>query len=140
MHLNLAPPLISIALAASLLGACGASQPKAAPTDSEAVKERAIEAQTTRRRTGAEYQERAMTRVIRTVYLCENGERLSVDFDNPRAMATVRNSHGEAVDLFQERVADGIWYKASATELRGKGLTATWTQDGAPTTNCRAVD
>lgn len=140
MHRNFAKPLLIAALAASLLSACGAAEPKAAPTDSEAVKERAIEAQTTRRRTGAEYQERAMTRVIRAVYLCENGERLSVDFDNPRAMATVRNSYGEAVDLFQERVADGIWYKASATELRGKGLTATWTQDGAPPTNCRAVD
>jgi hypothetical protein len=28
-------------------------------------------------------------------------------------MATVRNSSGEAVDLFQERAADGIWYRAS---------------------------
>jgi hypothetical protein len=140
MTRSLALPSIAVALAASLLGACGASKPKEAPTDSEAVKERAIQAQTTRRRTGAEVQERAMTRVIRAVYLCENGERLSVDFDNPRSMATVRNSHGEAVDLFQERVADGLWYKASATELRGKGMIATWTQDGAPPTNCRAVD
>jgi membrane-bound inhibitor of C-type lysozyme len=75
-------------------------------------------------------QDRALNRVIRTVYLCNNGERLSVDFDNPRQMATVRNSNGEAVDLFQERAADGIWYRASAYELRGKGVMATWTADG----------
>lgn len=134
------PALAAAALmSTAVLGGC--SEPaKSAPTDSEAVKERAIQAQTTRRRTGAEVQERAMTRVIRAVYLCENGERLSVDFDNPRDMATVRNSRGEAVDLYQERVADGLWYKASATELRGKGLTATWTADGSPPTNCRAID
>jgi hypothetical protein len=134
------PALVAAALVSTaVLGGC--SEPaKSAPTDSEAVKERAIQAQTTRRRTGAEVQERAMTRVIRAVYLCENGERLSVDFDNPRDMATVRNSRGEAVDLYQERVADVLWYKASATELRGKGLTATWTADGSPPTNCRAID
>lgn len=131
--------LVVALMSVSALGACK-PDPHKGPTDSEAVKERAIEAQTTRRRTGAEAQERAMTRVIRTVYLCENGERLSVDFDNPRSMATVRNSRGEAVDLYQERVADGLWYKASATELRGKGLTATWTADGSPPTECRAVD
>jgi membrane-bound inhibitor of C-type lysozyme len=81
-----------------------------------------------------------MNRVIRTVYLCNNSERLSVDFDNPRQMATVRNSNGEAVDLYQERAADGIWYKASGYELRGKGVMATWTADGRPATDCRAVD
>lgn len=134
-----AAALMSVFALGAALSACGQASSKA-PTSSDEVKTRAIEAQTTQRRTGAEYQERAMTRVIRTVYLCENGERLSVDFDNPRSMATVRNSHGEAVDLYQERVADGLWYKASATELRGKGLTATWTVDGAPPTECRAVD
>jgi len=81
-----------------------------------------------------------MNRVIHTVYLCENGERLSVDFDNPRAMATIRNARGEAVDLYQERVADGLWYKASGHELRGKGTLATWTAGNLPPTTCRAVD
>ena len=134
-RLVLAFALISV----SALGACK-PDPKKGPTDSEEVKERAIQAQTTRRRTGAELQERALNRVVRTVYLCENGERLSVDFDNPRDMATVRNSRGEAIDLYQERVAEGLWYKASSTELRGTGLTATWTADGSPPTDCRAVD
>ena len=132
--------LILIAAAASALSACGGQEPAQAPTDGEAVRQRAVEAQTARRRTGAELQDRALNRVIRTVYLCDNGERLSVDFDNPRAMATVRNSNGEAIDLYQERAADGIWYKASAYELRGKGILATWTADGRQPTECRAID
>ncbi|MNL11030.1 Membrane-bound lysozyme-inhibitor of c-type lysozyme [compost metagenome] len=123
----------------ALIAACG-PEPREAPTDGEAVRERAIEAQTARRRTGAEVQDRALNRVIRTVYLCNNSERLSVDFDNPRQMATVRNSSGEAVDLFQERAASGIWYRASGYELRGKGVQATWTADNREPTECRAVD
>jgi membrane-bound inhibitor of C-type lysozyme len=131
--------LFPVLATAALLAACG-QQPAKAPTDGEAVRQRAIDAQTARRRTGAELQDRALNRVIRTVYLCDNGERLSVDFDNPRAMATVRNSNGEAVDLYQERAADGIWYKSSAYELRGKGILATWTADGRQPTECRAID
>ena len=128
-----------VALMFVAVAACG-PKPKDAPTDGNSVRERAQEAQTARRRTGAEAQDRALNRVIRTVYLCNNSERLSVDFDNPRQMATVRNSSGEAVDLYQERAADGIWYKASGYELRGRGVMATWTSDGRPPTECRAVD
>ena len=132
--------LMSLAVAAALaLTACG-QKPADAPTDGESVRKRAQEAQTARRRTGAELQERALNRVIRTVYLCNNGERLSVDFDNPREMATVRNSNGEAVDLFQERAASGLWYRASGYELRGEGVMARWTADGREPTDCRAVD
>ena len=132
--------LISLAVAAALaLTACG-QKPTEAPTDGEAVRERAQKAQTARRRTGAEVQQRTLNRVIRTVYLCNNSERLTVDFDNPRQMATVRNSTGEAVDLYQERAGDGIWYRASGYELRGKGAMATWTSDGRQPTDCRAVD
>ena len=134
MRLTTASALLLLALTA-----CG-QKPADAPTDGDSVRERAQEAQTARRRTGAETQDRALNRVIRTVYLCNNSERLSVDFDNPRQMATVRNSSGEAVDLFQERSADGIWYRASGYELRGKGVMATWSADGRPPTECRAVD
>lgn len=130
---------IPVLVAATLLTACN-PEPQAAPTDGEAVRQRAVEAQTARRRTGAELQDRALNRVIRTVYLCDNGERLSVDFDNPRSMATVRNASGEAVDLYQERAADGIWYRASAYELRGQGILATWSADGRQPTECRAID
>jgi hypothetical protein len=126
-------------LALMALSACG-PEPREAPTDGEAVRQRAIDAQTARRRTGAEVQDRALNRVIRTVYLCDNGERLSVDFDNPRDMATVRNSSGEAIDLYRERAVDGIWYRASAYELRGEGLLATWTADGREPSDCRAID
>jgi len=135
MKTLIAPALVVLMAAA----ACG-PKPAEAPTDGDSVRDRAQEAQTARRRTGAELQDRALNRVIRTVYLCSNSERLSVDFDNPRQMATVRNSGGEAVDLFQERSADGIWYRASGYELRGKGIMATWTADGQQPTDCRAVD
>ena len=131
--------LFSGLAALAVLAACG-PEPRSAPTSGDEVKQRAIEAQTARQRTGAEIQDRALNRVVRAVYLCNNGERLSVDFDNPRAMATVRNSNGEAVDLYQERAADGIWYKASAYELRGKGVMATWIADGRQPTDCSAVD
>lgn len=130
-----APPLL-FALA---LAACG-QKPAEAPSDGDAVRERAEAAQTARRRTGAELQDRALNRIIRTVYLCNNSERLSVDFDNPRRMATVRNSTGAAVDLFQEQSTDGLWYRASGYELRGRGVMATWTADGREPTDCRAVD
>ena len=121
------------------LAACG-PRPAEAPTDGAGVQQRVQDAQTARRRTGAEAQDRALNRVIRTVYLCNNSERLSVDFDNPRQMATVRNSSGEAVDLYQERASEGIWYRASGYELRGEGVMATWTSEGRPPTDCRAVD
>lgn len=137
---HLFPVPASVALVAALaLSACG-SEPQAASSDGDAVRQRAIEGQTARHRTGAELQDGALNRVIRTVYLCDNGERLSVDFDNPRRMATVRNSRGEAVDLFQEAAADGIWYRASGYELRGKGRLATWTTDGREPSECRAID
>jgi hypothetical protein len=132
--------VVSAALAcATILSACGAQRSEA-PNDGDAVRERAQTAQTARRRTGAEIQERAATRVIRTVYLCQDSERLTVDFDNPRQMATVRTSGGMAYDLFREQADDGLWYKASGYELRGKGITATWTASDKPTTECRAVD
>lgn len=129
----------SAALTLLALAACG-PDPAKAPTDGESVRERAETAQTARRRTGAEVQERALHRVVRTIYLCNNGERLSVDFDNPRQMATVRNSNGEAVDLYQERATTGLWYRASGHELRGEGVLATWTSDGREPTECRAID
>jgi hypothetical protein len=131
--------LIAPALTVLLLAACGPN-PSEAPTDGDSVRQRAEEAQTARRRTGAELQDRALNRVIRTSYICSDGQRLTVDFDNPRQMATVRNSNGEAVDLFLQRGGDGIWYRASGHELRGKGVMATWTADGLPPTDCRAVD
>ena len=129
--------VILIALAAGLV-ACG--EPTPVTDDAEAVQQRAQEAQTARRRTGAEIQERALHRVVRTVYLCDDGERLSVDFDNAREMATVRTSRGDAIDLFMERAPEGIWYRASGHDLRGRGQFATWSSEGSPPTDCRAVD
>lgn len=121
------------------LCACG-PEPREAPTDSDEVQDRALEAQTARRRTGAEIQERILTRTVRAVYLCNNGDRLTVDFDNARQMATVRQANGQAVDLRQQRASDGLWYTASGYELRGEGAMATWTAESREPTTCRAVD
>jgi hypothetical protein len=128
-----------LGLALAVTG-CGNSETAEAPISGDAVKARAVEAQTARRRTGAEVQDRALNRVVRAVYLCNNGERLSVDFDNPRQMATVRTSAGEAIDLYLERAADGIWYRSSGYDLRGRGALATWLADGREPTECRAID
>ncbi|MCS6625076.1 MliC family protein [Roseibacterium beibuensis] len=135
--MRLTPVAVAVAL---VLTACGGPDPAEGPTDGEAVRERAEKAQTARRRTGAEIQQRALNRVIRTSYLCNNGERLTVDFDNPRQMATIRNSTGKAVDLYQEQAGSGLWYRASGYELRGQGAMAIWTADGRRPTDCRAVD
>ncbi len=128
-------PVLTLALAA-----CGEPQPAKAPTSGESVRQRAVEAQTARKLTGAERQQRTQDRIIRSVYLCNNGERLSVDFDNARSMATIRNSVGEAVDLFQEDVPEGLWYRSSGYELRGEGIQARWSADGREPTDCRAID
>lgn len=122
------------------LAACGEPPPAKAPTSGESVRQRAVEAQTARKLTGAERQQRTQDRIIRSVYLCNNGERLSVDFDNARSMATIRNSVGEAVDLFQEDVPEGLWYRSSGYELRGEGIQARWSADGREPTDCRAID
>lgn len=126
----------------ALIAVAAACSPEPTPvsTDADAVRRRSVETQTARTRTGAELQDRALNRVIRTVYLCENGERLAVDFDNPRDMATVRTSTGEATDLTRERSVEGLWYRNTGSELRGQGALATWTADGREPTDCRAVD
>lgn len=113
---------------------------RAESSDSRSEQEKALAQQAAQHLTGAERQDGVLNRSVRAFYLCNNGERLSVDFDNPRMMATVRNSSGIAVDLHQERAADGIWYRASGYELRGKGAMASWTAEGRPITDCRAID
>jgi hypothetical protein len=130
--------VLSLCLMSAGLSACGEPTP---PTDdADAVRERALEAQTARRRTGAEIQERTLNRIVRAVYICDDGERLSVEFDNPREMATVRTSLGQAIDLYMERPPEGIWYRASGHDLRGQGQFATWSAEGQEPTQCRAVD
>ncbi|QLQ13505.1 MAG: MliC family protein [Brevundimonas sp.] len=130
--------ILGTALTLPLVG-CGQTVPPPG-SDGDAVEQRAIEARTARRRTGAQVQERALTRTIQAVYICENAQQLTVDFDNPRQMATVRTSEGLAFDLYQQRAADGIWYRAEGRDLRGRGNEATWTVEGHPATRCRAVD
>jgi len=131
--------LLVLAPLALVLTGCGPDA-GAAPTSAGAVQRRAEQHQTPKGPTGAELQDHAMNRIVQAVYLCDDGERLSVDFDNRRGMATVRTSLGEAIDLRQERAASGIWYLSSSHELRGQGVEATWTAEGRPATACRAVD
>ena len=129
--------LISAGLLAAL-SAC--EEPTPATSDGDAVQQRAVEAQTARRRTGAEIQEKMLHQQVQASYVCVGGDRLTVDFDNPREMATVRNSYGEAFDLHLERAETGIWYRASGNELRGEGTTAVWTVGDRDPVECRAVD
>ncbi|HAJ02172.1 MULTISPECIES: MliC family protein [unclassified Brevundimonas] len=129
--------LISAGLLAAL-SAC--EEPTPVTSDGDAVQQRAVEAQTARRRTGAEIQERMLHREVQASYVCVGGDRLTVDFDNAREMATVRNSMGQAFDLHLERAETGIWYRASGNELRGEGTTAVWTVGDRDPVECRAVD
>lgn len=134
-----AQPLAALLVAATtVLAACDNHTPMT--SDGDAVQKRAVDAQTARRRTGAEIQERALNSVIEAVYVCVDGDRLMVDFDNRRAMATVRNARGEGFDLHLERAESGLWYRSSGTELRGQGTEAVWTVQGRQPVQCRAVD
>lgn len=131
--------LVVLALVSAPLIACGDREPDEMPQTGAEARERAVEADVARRRTGAEIQDRISNRLVRAEYACLNGERLSVVFDNPREMATVRMLDGTAIDLRQERAADGIWYRASQYELRGVGRQATWTAPERDPTTCNAI-
>ncbi|MBU2168280.1 MAG: MliC family protein [Alphaproteobacteria bacterium] len=131
----------SLLIAAGIMAALSAcEEPTPVSSDGDAVQQRAVEAQTARRRTGAEIQERMLHRDVQASYVCVGGDRLTVDFDNAREMATVRNSMGEAFDLHLERAETGIWYRASGNELRGEGTSAVWTVRDRDPVECRAVD
>ena len=130
--------LVGLALVLLPLVACGRDEDEMPTTGAEA-RQRAVDADVVRSRTGAEIQDRITNRIVRAEYACLNGERLSVVFDNPREMATVRMLDGTAIDLHQERAADGIWYRASQYELRGVGREATWTAPERDPTTCNAL-
>ena len=129
---------LGLSAASLLLAACGRGE--RASNDSDAVRQRAVEVQPLGGMTGAEQQERALNSVIRAIYVCADGESLTVDFDNRRDMATVRDTRGLAVDLHRRRAEDGLWYVASGHELKGRDGQATWTAPPREPTQCRAVD
>lgn len=130
---------VAVALLSTPLIACGGGDQDEMPETGTEARQRAVEADVARRRTGAEIQDRISNRIVRAEYACLNGERLSVVFDNPRQMATVRMLDGTAVDLRQERAADGIWYRSSQYELRGVGRQANWTAPERDATTCNAI-
>ncbi|MDO1559435.1 MliC family protein [Brevundimonas sp. 2R-24] len=125
---------LMLGLVGLMIAACS----REAPPTAREVEARALAVKRDSR-TGAERQEAAVTRLIRTQYVCVDGQALNVTFDNAREMATIRKSDGTAVDLRQERAADGIWYRSDTHELRGRGDTAVWTRPAAEPVNCRAV-
>ncbi len=131
--------LVLFALIALPLAACGGGETDDMPQTGAEARERAVDARVARRRTGAEIQDRITNRIVRAEYACLNGERLSVVFDNPREMATVRMIDGTAIDLRQERAADGIWYRSDTHELRGVGREATWRAPERDETTCSAI-
>ena len=132
-------PLVLSLLMPFVLMACGGAPRDEMPETGAEARERAVEANVARQRTGAEIQDRISNRIVRAEYTCINGERLSVVFDNPREMATVRMLDGTAVDLRQTRAADGIWYRSSQYDLRGVGRDATWTAPERDPTTCTAL-
>lgn len=131
--------LVTLALMSAPLIACSNRPTDEMPQTGAEARERAVAAEIARPRTGAEVQDRISNRLVRAEYACLNGERLSVVFDNPREMATVRMLDGTAADLRQERAADGIWYRSSQYELRGVGREATWTAPDRGPTTCNAI-
>lgn len=80
-----------------------------------------------------------MNHVVRAIYACDNAENLTVDFDNPRNMATARTSNGMAVDLHQQKAASGYWYRAGGYEMRGRRGDITWTMPEALPAKCKVI-
>lgn len=117
--------------------ACGGDEDM--PETGAEARQRMVDARVVRQRTGAEIQDRITNRIVRAEYACLNGERLSVVFDNPRELATIRMLDGTAVDLRQERAADGFWYRSDQHELRGVGRDATWKAPERDETVCEAL-
>lgn len=131
--------LVLSALMVLSLSACGGGDEEDMPDTGAEARERLVDARVVRQRTGAEIQDRIATSIVRAEYACLNGERLSVVFDNQRELATIRLLDGTAVDLRQERAADGFWYRSDQHELRGVGRDATWKAPQRDETTCQAL-
>ena len=65
---------------------------------------------------------------------------LHVPADRGTLVPTIFEHAHLLAGLLAQRAADGIWYRSSTHELRGRGALATWTSDGRPATECRAID
>lgn len=121
------------------VAACGEKEPPVDPELAEKALKETQDTQAFPSLNSPEVLQDPMNNVVRAVYACDNNERLTVDFDNPRDMATARTSKGLAADLHQQTAASGYWYKAGGFELRGKGGDITWTTPDTLPTNCRII-
>jgi heat shock protein HslJ len=70
-------------------------------------------------------------------YLCDDGQRLSVTFDDKTARLV--DASGRSATLDQRPAASGIFYEAAGESLRGKGQEVTWSRPGVPAVSCRSV-
>lgn len=72
------------------------------------------------------------------VYACEDGRRLTVVFEDDRALvSTLRGA--APLDLPQQPVASGFGYASATHELRGQRRDATWTVGRMVPTACTAL-
>lgn len=69
-------------------------------------------------------------------FSCHDGQRITVAFDHPRQMATVRRSDGLAFDLVRKVATNGYIYEATGISLRGKGPQAYWRSPQISDTIC----
>lgn len=70
------------------------------------------------------------------IFNCQNGQRLTVAFDHPRRMATVRRFDGLAFDLTRKGTSEGYLYEATGIILSGSGKNAKWHSPNIEDTLC----
>lgn len=74
---------------------------------------------------------------IDAVFDCAGGARLSVTFENKTGVAVVRTQAGGLHVLTRTISGSGYAYEAEGRTLRGKGISATWTDAGAASLSCQ---
>lgn len=68
--------------------------------------------------------------IVETEIKNDNGDVLTMNFNNTEGTLKVYLNGGEQIDLIAEKAASGIWYKNDHYELRGKGDNYELTKDG----------
>ncbi|WP_297801313.1 hypothetical protein [uncultured Brevundimonas sp.] len=71
---------------------------------------------------------------------CQDGQRLTVMFDHPRNMATVRRSDGLAFDLVRRPTSGAYTYTSGGNELKSEGQTVAWRTERLNDTHCEIYE